>query len=226
MNPEELQEAIYRFERGIPELLNARAVLYHLRSNFVNYFSMFGIENMQIDDYVLGVIIPEIGFNFCYGLERQLDRLGNINGSTAFKFGVYYGRTKRDINYEYRFTQSFGATYQEAFENVRNAITDLLTCGENEDIDNIIRNPISTMFKGKILSTYFPERYLNIFSFEHLNYYLTQLDLATPILLKSDPVIKREELIAYKNQNLVMNVWSVDSFATFLWTEILKNHKI
>ena len=27
------------------------------------------------------------------------------------------------------------------------------------------------MFKGKILSTYFPERYLNIFSEEHLDHY-------------------------------------------------------
>ncbi|MDJ1478854.1 DUF3883 domain-containing protein [Cytophagaceae bacterium YF14B1] len=217
MNLHELREAQVRYENRKEEVLNSREKLYQLRSAFVKYFNHTKIASMQIDDYVAGVDLPEKGFNFCYGLERQLDGLGRIIGATAFKFGVYYGRTKSDSNYEYRFTQKFGNTYQEAFENVREAILQLLDAGGN--IDKVIKNPLSAMFKGKILCTYFPERYLNIFSHNHLNYYLTQLDLDTVSLIESDPVHKREALIAFKNQDAVMKNWSVDLFAAFLYSE-------
>ena len=219
MNLHDLREAQVRYENRKEEILNQRDELYRLRSAFVRYFNVNKIANLQIDDYVAGVELPERGFNFCYGLERQLDGLGRIIGATAFKFGVYYGRTRSDENYEYRFTQKFGQTHQEAFQNVKSAILQLLNSGENENIDEIVENPLSPMFKGKILCTYFPERYLNVFSYEHLNFFLTQLDLDTVDLIESDPVYKREALIAFKNQDPVMKNWSVDLFANFLYTE-------
>lgn len=174
---------------------------------------------MSIDDYVAGVEIQNKRFNFCYALERQLDGLGRIYGATAFKFGVYYGRTKSDDNYEYRFTKKFGNTYLEAFENVKKSIIELLIAGENEDIERIAKNLLSPMFKGKILCTYFPERFLNVFSPEHLNYFLTQLELDCNDTLRSDAVYKREVLIEFKNQDRVMKNWSVDLFSNFLYTE-------
>ena len=226
MNQQQIQDAIKRFEKEILKLLIGKTELYKLRSEFVAYFDKSKIKTMSVNDYVVGVKRPEIGFNFCYGLERQLEQLGNINGSTAFKFGIFYGRTKSNKNYEYRFTQKFGTTYKDAFECIRNAITTLLLAGEIGDIEKIITNPFATMLKGKILSTYFPDKYLNIFSSDHLNDYLKKLGLATPIFLKSDPVIKRKELISYKNQHAIMKGWTVDIFATFLWTEILNNNNI
>jgi len=75
------------------------------------------------------------------------------------------------------------------------------------------------MFKGKILSTYFPERYLNIFSSNHLSYYLTKFNFAIPALIQSNAVYKRKALIECKNQDPVMANWSVDLFATFLWSK-------
>jgi len=219
MNIHDLREAQARYENRVEEVLNSREELYQLRASFARYFNRNRIGTMAIDDYVAGVDLPERGFNFCYGLERQLDGLGRIIGATAFKFGVYFGRTKTDDTYEYRFTQKFGNTYQKAFQNVKAAILQLLNSGESENIEEIVENPLSPMFKGKILCTYFPERYLNVFSYDHLNYFLTQLDLDTNELIKSDPVYKREALIEFKNQDSVMQRWSVDLFANFLYTE-------
>jgi len=219
MNIHDLREAQARYENRMDEVLTSREDLYQLRISFSRYFNQNRIKNMSIDDYVAGVELPEKGFNFCYGLERQLDGLGRIIGATAFKFGVYYGRTKSDDNYEYRFTQKFGNSYKEAFQNVKIAILQLLNSGQLEDIEAIVKNPLSPMFKGKILCTYFPERYLNVFSYDHLNYFLTQLDLDTKKLIESDPVYKREALIEFKNQDPVMKKWSVDLFANFLYRE-------
>ena len=75
------------------------------------------------------------------------------------------------------------------------------------------------MFKGKILSTYYPEEYLNIFSEEHLNFFLTQLDLDNSILIKKSPIYKRDALISFKNKDIVMKEWSVDLFSNFLYSE-------
>lgn len=219
MNIHDLREAQARYENRMDEVLTSREDLYQLRNSFSRYFNQNRIKNMSIDDYVAGVELPEKGFNFCYGLERQLDGLGRIIGATAFKFGVYYGRTKSDDNYEYRFTQKFGSSYKEAFQNVKIAILQLLNSGQSEDIEAIVENPLSPMFKGKILCTYFPERYLNVFSYDHLNYFLTQLDLDTKKIIESDPVYKREALIEFKNQDPVMKKWSVDLFANFLYRE-------
>jgi hypothetical protein len=174
---------------------------------------------MNINDYVAGIDLPENGFNFCYTIERQLDGLGRIIGATAFKFGVYFGRTKNDETYEYRFAEKYGNSYIEAFDNVKEAIIKLLIAGENETLDRIAENILSPMFKGKILSTYYPDRYLNIFSGDHLNYFLTQLDLDTEKLISSDPVYKREALIEFKNQDNVMRNWSLDLFSNFVYSE-------
>jgi len=219
MNIHDLREAQVRFENRIEEVREDREELYRLRADFVRYFNRNRIRNMHVDDYVSGVDIPETGYNFCYTLERQLGKLGSIIGATAFKFGVYYGRTRSDPEYKYRFTKKFGDNYLDAFSNIKESILHLLKDGENKNLDAIAANQISPMFKGKILSTYFPDRYLNIFSEEHLNYYLIKLDLDTKELTSSDPVYKREILIEFKNQDPIMEKWSVDLFAYFLWNE-------
>src|SRR5690606_37863223 len=108
-------------------------------------------------------------------LERKLDGLGRISGSPAPKFGVYFGKRGKKVDDDYQFVKKFGNTYQEAFEGVRQSLLELIDAGEREDIQTITTNLISPMVKGKILCTYFPQRYLNIFSPDHLDYFLIQL---------------------------------------------------
>lgn len=217
MNIHDLRKAQGRFENTIKEFKKRREKLYRIRSSFTRHFNTNRILNMKIDDYVIGHSSTETGYNFCYGIERQLDGLGRILGATAFKFGVYYGRTRSDKNYEYRFTKKFGNTYQEAFKEVKKAILQLLDAGKKGNLDAIAGNILSSMFKGKILSTYYPDRYLNIFSKDYLNHFLTQLDLDTEELINGHTIYKREALIEFKNQDPIMKTWSVELFANFLY---------
>lgn len=73
------------------------------------------------------------------------------------------------------------------------------------------------MLKGKILATYFPDRYLNIFDNEHLAHFLRILNIGTKDQEKLDPVYKREALRLYKENDPDMNSWSLDVFGTFLY---------
>lgn len=217
MNIHELREAQVHFESQIDTVLKAKDTLYKLRDSFVNYYTYARIDSMPMEHFALGNDQPKKGYNFCYTIERKLDGLGRIIGATAFKFGVYYGRTKSDGTYKYRFTKKFGNNLVEAYQGVKDAITQLLESGSQEDIDGIVANPLSPMFKGKILSTYYPNRYINIFSDTHLEYFLVQLNLDTDSLIWSDAVIKREALFSFKNSDSVMKEWPLDIFTHFLY---------
>ncbi len=217
MNIHELRQAQVKFENKIEEITESRKSLHQLRESFTRYFNADKISKMGIDDYVAGVELPKKGYNFCYILERKLDGLGRISGSPAPKFGVYFGKRGKESKDEYQFVKKFGGTYQEAFEGVRRAILELLNAGQNGNIEFVINNLLSPMVKGKILSTYFPERYLNIFSPDHLDFFLNELDLFNEDLRIADPVHKREILIEFKNHDPIMREWTVDIFANFLY---------
>jgi len=219
MNIHDLREAQARYEAKIEHIEKSRKKMHSQRISFVNFFNEKKIRSMEIDEFVSGTTLPKERPNFCNTLERQLDGLGKIIGSTAFKFGVYYGQRKSDSVIKYRHTKKFGDNHLQAFENVRNEILSLLEAGKSQDIKKIVSNKLSTMFKGKILSSYYPERYLNVFSDEHLDFFLIQLDIDSKELIKRNPVIKREALLEFKNQDPIMVNWSVDLFGNFLYTE-------
>ncbi|WP_306349941.1 DUF3883 domain-containing protein [Flavobacterium sp. '19STA2R22 D10 B1'] len=219
MNLHDLRQAQARYIKRIDRIIEGRDNLHKIRAEFIKHFKYTNIRTMHVDEYVLGKTVAKDSYNFCYTLERELDGLGRIIGANAFKFGVYYGRTKSDPHIEYRFAKKFGNNNIIAFENVRTKILELLDAGAAGDLAAIATNNISPMFKGKILSTYYPDIYLNVFSPEHLNYFLVKLDLDTEWLISADAVYKRKALVEFKNSDPIMRAWSVDIFSDFLYTE-------
>jgi len=103
MNIHDLRDAQARYENRIEEIIEKRKKLHKLRASFINYFDIHRVNTMDINDYVAGVELPKIGYNFCYTLERKLDGLGRISGSSAPKFGIYFGkRGKNSQNWIFR----------------------------------------------------------------------------------------------------------------------------
>lgn len=219
MNIHLLREAQARFQSRIIDVANEREEFYKIRDSFVKYYRRERIAEMPIEEYTIGSRLPNGGHPFCYTLERRLDSLGRIIGSTSFKFGVYFGRTKHDPEVKYRHAKKFGSDHIQAFENVRKAINALLEAGKSEDMRALVRNPLSPMLKGKLLCTYFPDRYLNVFSPEHLNHFLKCLDLDSKENIATDPVIKREVLTDFMRKDMVMKDWPLDLFSVFLYEE-------
>lgn len=208
MNFTELQDAKSKFP--VEEILKERKNLYAARNRFIKAFPRERIERMSIDEFIEGKGDTN---TFCYGIERTLDGLGRIRGSAAPKFGVYYSKEQET----YMFTKKFGTTYKTAFSAIRKELLDLLDAGEKEDLSVLIRNKISPMFKGKILATYYPDRYLNVFDNEHLTHFLRVLNRDSEALVKKDPVLKREALVQFKNEDPEMKTWSLDIFGKFLY---------
>lgn len=168
------------------------------RLKFLHLFPSSTIYNINIDNYIVG---KGNHFSFCYQLETTLKAYGSIKGgSTADKkFGIYFNKKENS----YKTIKKWGNDYKTAYENILSEIDNLIQSGEIEDIENIIDNKISPMFKGKILSIYMPEKYLAIFSVNHIEHFLEKLNIS---YYASEPIeIKRNKLLIFKNKSIFYN---------------------
>lgn len=207
----EFLEEIENFQKSFSECEK-------LRKRFIKKFPEEKILNLTLEEYIIGKGSTN---SFCYWLETTLISLGKIKGgSTAGnKFGVYFGKLGDDSNKKYRSIGKWGSNPDVAFINIKKEIFNLIKFGKEKEIDKLIENKISPMFKGKILSTYYPEQYLSVFSPDHLDYFINLFNLTFNKLKNMDPIEKRELLIKYKNSDSVMNEWSLFMFEKFLYSK-------
>lgn len=208
-----LRDLQVEFESKLKELSDYYNRLEVLRNEFVKKFPVESLSSLPLENYVIG----EVGKkdSFCYWVENRLQDLGNIHGASAFKFGIYFGVVKNDKEKKYRFSKHFGTNEMQAYNEVRNELVSLLLAAKSNDLPFIKENKLSPMFKGKVLSLYFPDQYLNVFSSEHLSHFLEILGI--PYTRRDDEVDKREKLRLYKDQDEVLRVWKLPMFGHFLY---------
>lgn len=223
MNLVELREKQASFQNQLPIIREERVALHKVRKKFVSKFPIAGIEKLKLNDYVLGRYFIDNKESFCYWLEKKLEDLGKISGSPAWQYGVYYGTYKKNKDKEYRFMQRWGDTLESAFSEVKASIFQLLEAGRRKNLDAIASNKIADKLKGKILSTYYPEHFLNIFSQEYLNDVLLHFNLDDKTSMTSEAIYKQQKLIEFKNEDKVMVKWALDEFAVFINDEMTRN---
>jgi len=199
-----------------------RESLHRLRREFVEKFPIAEISDMNMEDYVYGRYKLTSNETFCYSLENKLWELGNISGSPYQQYGVFYSAAKNI----YGHTKKYGDNLNEAFKAIIFNICSLLESGLKADLRAIESNKISAKFKGKILSTYFPERYLNIFSNEYLNDILIRFGVANSDNINAAPIYKQLALIHFKNRHPILRHFSIDDFAHFINTEMYEGINI
>jgi hypothetical protein len=164
-------------DERIPFLENKHAEILiraeNLRTKFTAAYPIAKIKGLTKEKYVIG----KGSTTFCYRLEREMNCLGGILGSNAFKFGVYYGKTKSDKRQIYRYREHWGDNVEDAFVAVKDAIASLLSSAINDNQNAIVANPLSPMFKGKLLHLFYPDQYAPIYSKTHLIHFISELDI-------------------------------------------------
>jgi hypothetical protein len=209
MNLNELREYQVDFEKIRNIDSTEIKELYKLRAKFVKDYPLKNILSLSIDGYIIGKKLP----SFCHRIENELNAWGNIHGSTAKKFGLYFGTDGDDKDKKYRIGKAaFGSSTEKAFENIKSCIFELIDNKNN--IKVLKKNIISPMFKGKILSIYHPDEFLNIFSATHLNYFINALSLENSSKSELD---KQATLLEFKNNDIVMKHWSIIEYSQFLY---------
>ena len=205
-NKELFEKAIEQFDVNAA---NERlAELNVKREEFVNHFTPEYIAVMPIDEYVIGRGKTD-KLNFSYDLEWTLSGLGSFRGGSSAKFGVWYNKEKKTYLHLKKY-----ADYNVAYNDVRHNILSLLDAGSQDNIQSIIDNPLSLTFKGKILSVYYPTKYINIFKDEHLDFFLDGFGVETDVDTEEE---KRMLLAEVKKKYSVFNDWSLQLFSKFLY---------
>lgn len=184
-----------------------------MRGEFLLSFPLSQLKKITLDEYVIGKRTA----SFCAYVEAKTKAWANMHGATAKKFGIYFGRTKSDPTKQYRFTQKFGNTKSEAFNAVKAALLDLTNAGKTKNFSEIDGNPLSQMFKAKILSLYYPELYLNICSSDHLQ----EIALEMGIPQKQFISEYQHLLVNEKQRNNVTKDWSNPKFMSFLYSKFI-----
>src|SRR5438094_4449287 len=98
-----------------------------LRKEFIRKFPQEKICDLHIDQYVEGKGNKD---SFCNWLENHLVDNGSMGGATAIKFGIYYGKTKKEPAVIYRFAAKFGSSPEAAFDRIKQEIVALLSAGK------------------------------------------------------------------------------------------------
>lgn len=190
---------------------------------FVNRFDINYIMNMGIDDYVTGrSTIDDTGKNsFCYLLEFKMRQLGDMRGATVEKFGIWYSKEDN----MYRNLSKYGETIEKAFKTIKQELCKLIVAGNNDDYNSIKESLFPPLFKGKILSTYFPEKYLCIFKEEDIDIFLNILGISYD-LYKVDTIEKKKRLLKeFKDNHSIFKNYSDYYFVLFLYNSFKKELK-
>jgi hypothetical protein len=184
---------------------------FQVRGEFLRAFPKENLSRLSLDQYVIGHQRP----TFCTYVEVTTRSWAIIQGSTASKFGIYFGKTKSDPRKIYRFTRKYGETKEEAFRAVKDAVLDLVRLGGQDNLDfaAIDGNPLSQMFKAKILSLYYPDRFLNVCSAEHLALLGVELGFVEDL-----PASEYQHLLLQaKMENPITKDWRNPKFMAFLY---------
>ncbi|MGB6657947.1 MAG: hypothetical protein WBE90_02330, partial [Xanthobacteraceae bacterium] len=144
------------------------------RGAFLRAFPISRLAHLTLDDYVIGKGTP----TFCAYVEAKTKPWANILGATATKFGIYFGKTKSDATMRYRFVKRF-KTKEQAFATVKTNLLELIDAGRSLRFSDVDENPLSQMFKAKILSLYFPDKYLNVCSKDHIRDLASEFGIRT-----------------------------------------------
>jgi len=215
MNIDDLRNKQAVFEGRRQDRQNHYRKLERLRNDFVKLFPLSRIATLTLEEYVVGKKINrKVNTNsFCYWLEWKTEELGKMQGARADKFGLYCDKKTQ----EYKFIKKF-ANANRALSSLKTEISNLIQFARSASLKDIKSVKLSPMFKGKILFLYYPDRYINIFSEEYIDYFIGNIGLPSDDS-NIDLIDKRELIFTFKMEDSIMKEWKMWEFSDFLYTQ-------
>lgn len=180
-----------------------------LRKDFISKYPKNDFANMKKEEFAIGWMTHQ---GFCYDIEFGIKESGSMRGANSKKFGLYYSQDEK----KYVFAKRWGNNDDEAFDNIKAAIINLFESAKNRNVEEIENNPLSNMFKYKLLYLYNPTITLPIYSDLHLNHFLNELGI---VRTHNNKGIYRKIILLmdYKNRSEVLRKFSNLQFMGFLY---------
>ena len=214
MDNEVLKTALERYKRyrATKEYKQDKKKWYGTISSFQSKFPIRQIETLTMDEYVEGKKSYD---SFCYWIEEKTKSIASIKGARVDKFGVWFNKRKQGYDYVGR----YGSSPEGALGKIKTLIIDLIDAGRSEDFTRIERNELSPMVKGKILSLYYPDKYLSVVSEKAVSAFLEILDNQD---YSSRPLYEKKEKLRNTAQtNPLLLSYESDKWDTFAFYRFL-----
>lgn len=183
---------------------------------FQKEFSPENLLKLTLDEYVIGK--KKDGFTnketFCYKLEYDLDFMGsNHIMNTSPMYGVFFGKMQND----YVFAKEYGSV-KEAFNSTIKKIIKLIQYGQEYNLEAIRNLNLHQVLKSKLLSIYFPDKFLTIHTQPSILFFYEQLGIKDENQ-KNLTLDLQLKLINWKrnNSDYLFNKMSLFQFTSYLY---------
>ncbi len=209
--------------KNLKEFKRIKSEEKKIQKDFVKKFNKNFIKSMKIEDYVSQALETGNKDSFCYILETRLEGLGNIKGTPVAKFGVYYSNQRKKIECTKKFSKT--QNIHEAFENIKDAIIELIELGKEYDLNNpnseilkrIDKNPIAPIVKGKILYIYYPDKFISAYTLSNIEDFLRILNINYDCKKVNGVAEKGKLLLEFKENDPNFSKYENLFFTDFLY---------
>lgn len=188
------------------------------RLSFIAKFPLNKLKDLTIDEFVQGTDKN----SFCYWLEFKKIGFG-IGGGNASKFGIYKTKNKQELVYAigYGKNKTFldDADANKYYSELMSKIISALEFTKNDEIEKIMQLdiPMWNMVLQKILSIYYPEKFLTIGSPTVIikcakEIGLNEIDLSPKNSIQINYECKKEI-----SKHPQFSNWPYEKIGTFIW---------
>ncbi len=185
------------------------------REQFVNDYPVTKIKKLKLADYM---IAPE-GYGrtdtFCYRIRYGLRAVSSMGNATPDIFGIYLkGGTEVQLNKTLQ--KDYENDIKAAFKFVCSEIVKLIEAAGIDDYDAIEKCSLNSLFKYKLVSIYYPDKFIPVGARKTLDAYCECLGIKT----EKKGIEKNQELLAWKNAYPITQNWDNHTFMYFcdwLW---------
>ena len=132
-----------------------------LGEEFVHDYPIERIKSLSLDEYMLAKMGYGNPHSFCRRLRYDLQPMASMGNAWPDVFGVYL-KNGYEITLSKGLRNAFGDNYKEAFDYIKQEITDLLHAAVRDDYRAIERCSLNSIFKYKLLLVYFPDKYIPV----------------------------------------------------------------
>jgi len=197
------------------------------RDKFVKMFPLNEVNQIPIDKYVPGKV-PKDKTTFSYMVEHGTRKFGTITGRTSAGglFGVYVNQKTQEYEFHKEYTSA-----EEEYPILIQKIYDMLQIAKDVNSKNyyekvsgfLAKNSkrwLSVVAVNKILRLYFPDKFLQSYSYVYVNGTLERLKISQNGLddTPADHIKKQKLILDYRNNHPIMKNWSNRYYNHFLMT--------
>ena len=170
-----LRNALEKMDLSEYVPLHELSELDKLYEEFNQRFPIEKLESIPLEQYT-----NLDGDYFCTWVERKTQKLGSIQGSPSFKFGIYkYKKVPKDgsgkmYDGEYAWLSKFGEKRDEVYLAVREELVQVAQAARSGNFEVVDKSKFYPMFKWKVAFLYSEKKLIPIYDKKMLVYIASQ----------------------------------------------------